>query len=121
MKYLSSFNESTNNESFSEIVEDIKDIFIDLEDFGFKIDISIISNPNKFIKLYINRLDELFIHSDNELIVFNEFLNRLNKYLNNKGMSIIVKNTIFDLILKGDKDFLKTNKNYQEQLFAIII
>lgn len=124
MKYLKQFNESINNLSFTEIVEDIKDIFIDLDDFGFKVDISVMeqtTNKNiKFIHLYVTRSHDVFIHNDNEFYVFHETLIRLNKYLSNKGLLITTQNPIFNLILKGDKSFLNTHKNDVTRVFTLI-
>jgi hypothetical protein len=92
MKYLKRFNESTETKSFDQsVIDECKDILLELEDVGFKTNISsyfssgvsIGKDHNKnWISFFFSRKSD-FDYSDIEDVV-----ERLKSYLSEFGLSI---------------------------------
>jgi len=90
MKYLNRFNESTETRVLDQsIIDDCKDILLELEDAGFKTNINSYFNSgkvrqlnNNWIQFYFSRKEE-FDYSDIEDVV-----ERLKSYLSEFGLKI---------------------------------
>ena len=91
MKYLKRFNESTETKVFNQsVIDECKDILLELEDKGFKTNISSyfssgvsIGKDNKnWISFYFTRKEE-FTYLDIEDVV-----ERLKSYISDYGLSI---------------------------------
>lgn len=92
MKYLKTYNESV-NVRFTDIVEDIKDILMDLEDDGYYIGVYWSPIPTdvkkKLISIQINKMNKpLFVKNEEELELLSSTLERLERYLVSSNFKI---------------------------------
>jgi hypothetical protein len=87
MKYLKLYNESN---KYTDLINNIKDILLDINDFGFLTSIEDDYYSPEFININISRQksDKGFIHNEEELNTIKGVLNRIKEYVDFSGYEI---------------------------------
>jgi len=106
MKYLKKYNESSNH-----MVDDLKDILLEISDLGFY---TYVSNEDYITTVTISRLRNVkgFIRSEMELNVLKDILIRIKEYgkLNNNLVDLTWMGRINNLTLEEFNKIMNDNR-----------